>query len=112
MSQDAWSSAGSRDDHDDTSDRMYTPEDLAEYAARRDARAAGGAGSRGPAGYGDPLTDPLTDPIVEQPADPAPYVAPAGMPTSPPPSSPPPSYQPPVEVVPVVPVVPAEVPVQ
>jgi MinD-like ATPase involved in chromosome partitioning or flagellar assembly len=112
MSQDAWSSAGSRDDHDDTSDRMYTPEDLAEYAARRDARAAGGAGSRGPAGYGDPLTDPLTDPIAEQPADPAPYVAPAGMPTSPPPSSPPPSYQPPVEVVPVVPAVPAAVPVQ
>jgi MinD-like ATPase involved in chromosome partitioning or flagellar assembly len=109
MSQDGWSSAGSRGEHDDTSDRLYTSEDLAEYAARRDARSAGGAGSRGQAGYGDPLTDPLPDPRARptEPNEPAPYVAQAGMPTSPPPSSPPPSYQPP----PPLPVqVPAHVP--
>jgi MinD-like ATPase involved in chromosome partitioning or flagellar assembly len=108
MSQDAWSSAGSRDDHDDTSDRMYTPEDLAEYAARRDARAAGGAGSRGQAEYGDPLTDPLPP----EPAEPTPYAAPVGMPTTPPPTSPPPAYRPPAQApVPLVVQPVAEVPV-
>ena len=53
MSQEAWSSAGSRQDHDDTSDRLYQPEDLAQYAARRDGL---GSGSRP-----DPLSDPLSD---------------------------------------------------
>ena len=82
MSQDAWSSAGSRHDHDDTSDRLYTPEDLAAYAAHRGGGP--GAGSRGPAGPADPLTDPLPDPRAES----------APMPSSPPPSSPPPPSRP------------------
>ena len=42
---------------DDTSDRLYTPEELAAYAAEQ-ARAE--AVTRRP----DPLTDPLDDPLV------------------------------------------------
>ncbi|MFC6345588.1 hypothetical protein ACFP8W_26615, partial [Nocardioides hankookensis] len=72
MSQEAWSSGGSRHDAhdpaDDTSDRLYTPEDFAAYAARRENRD-GGAGEREPITYGDPLTDPLpsTQPPAETP---------------------------------------------
>jgi MinD-like ATPase involved in chromosome partitioning or flagellar assembly len=98
MSQEAWSSAGSRHDHDDTSDRPYTPEDLAAYAARRDGRAVGGAGSRGSAGSADPLTDPLTGPLPEPLRDlqPGPLAGTTSypMPSSPPPSAPPPAYRP------------------
>ena len=65
MSQEAWSSAGSRHDHDDTSDRLYTPEDLAAYAARRDGRAAGAAGSRRTSGPQPPLNQPQTPPNPE-----------------------------------------------
>ena len=43
MSQEAWSPAGSRHDHDDTSDRLYSTDDLAAYAARRDARRTRGS---------------------------------------------------------------------
>ncbi|ABL81926.1 MULTISPECIES: hypothetical protein [unclassified Nocardioides] len=107
MSQDAWSSAGSRHDHDATSDRLYTPEDLAGYAARRDARA--GAGSRGPsAGPTDPLTDPLTAPLADPGLEPPVGTAPTRVPASPPPSGPPPSYRPagpPPSAPPSVPVV-------
>jgi MinD-like ATPase involved in chromosome partitioning or flagellar assembly len=91
MSQEAWSSAGSRHDHDDTSDRLYTPEDLAAYAARRDGRAAGAAGSRGSSVPVDPLTDPLTGPLT----GPIPDAASSPTPSSPPPSTPPPAYRPP-----------------
>lgn len=93
MSQEAWGSGGARPD-EDTSDRLYTPEDFAAYAARREARA-GGAGSREPAGYGDPLTDPLTDPLDPQTdvlADPPPPAPP--VPSTPMPTSPPPAYTP------------------
>ena len=38
MSQEAWSSGGSRHEADDTSDKLYTPEDFAAYAARRETR--------------------------------------------------------------------------
>ena len=46
MSQEAWSSGGSRHDADDTSDRLYTPEDFAAYAARREGRDGGCRRSR------------------------------------------------------------------
>ena len=96
MSQEAWSSGGSRHDADDTSDRLYTPEDFAAYAARRETRD-GGAGGREPITYGDPLTDPL--PGAESPAQPA-AQPPAQPPVEPTvqtpaaPTSPPPSYRP------------------
>jgi MinD-like ATPase involved in chromosome partitioning or flagellar assembly len=97
MSQEAWGSGGARPD-EDTSDRLYTPEDFAAYAARRDARS-GGAGEREQASYGDPLSDPLSDPwgdpltapVASAPEPPAP---PAAAPTTPMPTSPPPSYTP------------------
>jgi MinD-like ATPase involved in chromosome partitioning or flagellar assembly len=67
---------------DDTSDRLYTPEELASYAAQD----AGSYGS-------DPLTDPL--PIVEQtvvrpqpPPAPARQVTSAAPPAGPPPGRP------------------------
>ncbi|MBZ5741288.1 MinD/ParA family ATP-binding protein [Nocardioides mangrovi] len=86
MSQEAWSSGGSRHDTDDTSDRLYTPEDLAAYAARREARSGGGDTRETRLTYGDPLSDPL--PAASTPAAP--------MPTSPPPAGPPPTaYAPP-----------------
>ena len=97
MSQEAWSSGGSRHDADDTSDRLYTPEDFAAYAARRETRD-GGAGGREPLTYGDPLTDPLPG------AEPPPVAGAGSRPTSPPPSyrpstpppaGPPPAYRPP-----------------
>ncbi|MFC7497293.1 MULTISPECIES: MinD/ParA family ATP-binding protein [unclassified Nocardioides] len=103
MSQEAWH-GGSRHDADDTSDRLYTPDDFAAYAARRDARE-GGAGGREPLTYGDPLTDglddPLTDPtpdasgaeIVSRPTAPPPSYRPA----TPPPAGPPPAQRQPVE---------------
>ena len=102
MSQEAWSSGGSRHDDDNTSDRLYKPEDLAAYAARRDARGAAGAGER-PDPLGDPLGDPLADPLtpVEAPAVPAAAMPTAPMPTTPPPSSPPPAYRPPARTQPV-----------
>ena len=93
MSQDAWSPAGSRHDHDDTRDRLYTPQDLAAYAAHRDGPA--GSGSRDRSGAADPLTDPLTDPRAGS--------APAPMPTSPPPASPPPAYHRPAGPPPTAP---------
>lgn len=99
MSQEAWSSGGSRHD-DNTSDRLYTPEDLAEYAARRDARTGTGAGER-PA----PLTDPLNDPLPQ--AGPAPGSS-YPMPTTPPPATPPPAYQPPQQAQPPQPAQPAQ----
>ncbi|MDF1605616.1 hypothetical protein [Nocardioides sp. YIM 152315] len=104
MSQEAWRSGGSRHDADDTSDRLYTPDDFAAYAARRDARQ-GGAGGREPLTYGDPLTDgpgdPLTDPLpgTETPSPGSEIVA---RPTTPPPSyrpaTPPPAAPPPAHV--------------
>jgi MinD-like ATPase involved in chromosome partitioning or flagellar assembly len=107
MSQEAWSTGGSRHDADDTSDRLYTPEDFAAYAARRE----GGAGAREAITYGDPLSDPLlsdplTGPLPAQEAVPEPPVVeaappatppPAYRPSTPPPSGPPPAYRPPVE---------------
>ena len=74
-------SYGRRADHDlsDTSDRLYTAEELGTYAAGREAGSP-----QPPAGppqrtvYGDPLTDPI------------PGTQPAGQrPTQPPPSAPP-----------------------
>ena len=74
-------SYGHRPDHDlsDTSDRLYTAEELGAYAAGREAGS-----SQPPSGppqrtvYGDPLTDPI------------PGTLPAGQrPTQPPPSAPP-----------------------
>ncbi len=96
MSQEAWSSAGSRHDHDDTSDRLYSADDLAAYAARRDARAPGGAGTRD---THDHLADPLTDPVLvdrtaPSPADAAYRPGSPTAPTTPPPSGPPPGYVP------------------
>jgi MinD-like ATPase involved in chromosome partitioning or flagellar assembly len=97
MSQEAWSSGGSRHEADDTSDKLYTPEDFAAYAARRETRD-GGAGGREPMTYGDPLTDPL--PGAEQPVQ-APSAPtsppPAYRPSTPPPAAPPPAYRPPVD---------------
>ncbi|KQW43068.1 hypothetical protein ASC77_22535 [Nocardioides sp. Root1257] len=94
MSQEAWSSGGSRHEADDTSDRLYTPEDFAAYAARRENRD-GGAGGREPMTYGDPLTDPL--PSAEPPVEAAPPTAPpVAQPASTPstPNTPPPAYRP------------------
>ncbi|WKN46813.1 hypothetical protein [Nocardioides sp. Arc9.136] len=80
------------DAHDlsDTSDRLYTPEELGAYAAGQRAGA-------------DPLSDPLGDPLADPLADPlsderhhtreVPQVHPQA-PTSAPPSSPPPSAPP------------------
>jgi MinD-like ATPase involved in chromosome partitioning or flagellar assembly len=116
MSQEAWGSGGPRHDADDTSDRLYTPEDFAAYAARRETRQ-GGAGERESLTYGDPLTDDLTDDLADPLADPLPPQAdeptppapqapppaaaqpttppPAYRPSTPPPAAPPPAYQPP-----------------
>jgi len=95
MSQEAWSSGGSRHDADDTSDRLYTPEDFAAYAARREGRD-GGAGGREPITYGDPLTDPLPAAPAQAPVVEAPQVPttppPSYRPSTPPPASPPPAY--------------------
>ncbi|GAA4713870.1 hypothetical protein [Nocardioides conyzicola] len=95
MSQEAWSAGGSRHDADDTSDRLYTPEDFAAYASRRETQD-GGAGGRESITYGDPLTDPI--PSAEPPAvEVAPTVAaptgppPAYRPATPPPATPPPA---------------------
>jgi len=90
MSQEAWSSGGSRHEADDTSDKLYPPEDFAAYAARRETRE-GAAGGREPMTYGDPLTDPL--PSAEPPSSPPP----AYRPSTPPPSGPPPAYRPAAE---------------
>ena len=97
MSQEAWSSGGSRHEADDTSDKLYTPEDFAAYAARRETRD-GGAGGREPMTYGDPLTDPL--PGAEQPlqAPTAPTSPPPSYrPSTPPPAAPPPTHRPPAD---------------
>lgn len=106
MSQEAWSSAGSRHDEDNTSDRLYTADDLAAYAARRDARSPGGPGSR-EATFDeptDPLTGPAAEPALETAPEPAPVAAdaayrpstapPAYRPTTPPPAGPPPGHVP------------------
>lgn len=89
MSQEAWRSA---DDQDDTSARLYTPEDLAGYAARRDARTAGSAGARPPV-QGDPLSDPLADPLSDPVREPVAEPV-AHAPQVPAPSGPPPAYRP------------------
>ncbi|MGY2703180.1 MinD/ParA family ATP-binding protein [Nocardioides sp. HB32] len=101
MSQEAWSSGGSRHEEDNTSDRLYKPEDLAEYAARRDARSVAGPGGR-PDPLGDPLSDPIPEATPVVPTAPKAPAAPAfPMPTAPPPSAPPPAYRPPVTTEPV-----------
>jgi MinD-like ATPase involved in chromosome partitioning or flagellar assembly len=96
MSQEAWRSGGSRHDADDTSDRLYTPDDFAAYAARRDAREGdareGGAGGRDPLTYGDPLTDPLSAPLSDPLSGPPPQ--PSGAEIVARPTTPPPSYRP------------------
>jgi MinD-like ATPase involved in chromosome partitioning or flagellar assembly len=74
------------EDHDisDTSDRLYTPEELDAYAAQQVAAP--------PALHGDPLTDPLP----AYPSSPPPSAPPRAVaaPTSPPPAGPPPSSPP------------------
>jgi MinD-like ATPase involved in chromosome partitioning or flagellar assembly len=99
MSQEAWNSGGARHGDDDTSDRLYKPEDLAAYAARRDARSAAGAGERP-----DPLSDPLPGTTAPVPTTPAPAtpMPTSPMPMTPPPASPPPAYRPPATTEPVV----------
>lgn len=62
---------------DDTSDRLYTPEELAAYAAEQ-ARAEGAPPRP------DPLTDPLPDSVLTPTPTPAPALGP--RPTAPPPS--------------------------
>ncbi|MCD4534997.1 hypothetical protein LRP67_12965 [Nocardioides sp. cx-169] len=62
-------------DISDTSDRLYTPEELTAYAAQQDAAPP-------PAVHGDPLTDPLTDPLPAYPTGPPP-AAPPPMPPTP-----------------------------
>ncbi|WP_245156115.1 hypothetical protein [Nocardioides sp. 503] len=83
------------EDHDvsDTSDRLYTPEELAAYAAQQEAAPA-------PAQF-DPLTDPMPaypsgPPPTDPPSTPPP-AAPAAPPVlaDPPPASPPPVGPPP-----------------
>lgn len=122
----AWSSAGSRDGgravDDDTSDRLYQPEDLTEYAVRRSNRAVGSAGSR-PDPLNDPLGDPLGGPVgdpLRDPLGPPPEGAPAAPPAAPPapypgqqaagaplsaplgpmPTTPPPAHRPPTTTAP------------
>lgn len=70
------------DDHDvsDTSDRLYTPEELSAYAAAQPPPAP-------PAFQRDPLTDPLTDPMPRYQA--------GARPVGPPPTAPPPTALPP-----------------
>jgi MinD-like ATPase involved in chromosome partitioning or flagellar assembly len=112
MSQEAWSSGGSRHEADDTSDKLYTPEDFAAYAARRETRE-GGAGGREPMTYGDPLTDPLpgAEQPVQAPAAPT-SPPPSYRPSTPPPAAPPPAHPPPVAPPPVVAAAPAQSPAQ
>lgn len=77
MSQEAWSSAGSRHDHDDTSDRLYSTDELAVYAAsHRDPSAS----AEEDAPY-RPSAAPLGPP-------------PSYTPTTPPPAGPPPALPP------------------
>ncbi len=106
MSQEAWGSEGQRSEGqrpagpgpaEDTSDRLYTAEDFAAYAARREART-GSAGSREQVTYGDPLTDPaFALPVQEPPAavEPPATAPTVPTPTTPPPASPPPASPPP-----------------
>lgn len=79
MSQEAWRSAGSRHEADDTSDRLYTPEDFAAYAARREARD-GAAGAREGVAHDDPLTAPLGEHVGQPPDLSAPDEHPADHP--------------------------------
>ncbi len=102
MSQEAWSSGGSRHEADDTSDKLYTPEDFAAYAARRETRD-GEAGGREAMTYGDPLTDPL--PGAEAPAQVPTSPPPPYRPSTPPPAAPPPAYRPPADPPPAAPAV-------
>ncbi len=99
----------------DTSDRLYTPEELQEYA-RQQAGPAPAAGEAGSEPLTDQLADPLTDPlpttVVRPVADP-PLASPppsAAAPTGPPPSGPPPSGPPPSGPPPVGATVGAPVP--
>jgi MinD-like ATPase involved in chromosome partitioning or flagellar assembly len=102
----------------DTSDRLYTPEELAVYAKQqaagtagpqaqeaREAREASAAPETAPEPIrGDPLTDPIpgwpsSAPIAPPPGPPAPVAAPVAAPTADPiaaPTGPPPSGPPPV----------------
>ena len=89
MSQDAWSSAGSRHDHDDTSDRLYAPEELVAYAEQQAPSSPPEPGGPRSGGYGDPLNDPLNDPFEAAPAAAVPTPVPvAAPPTAPPTASP------------------------
>ncbi|GAA4381071.1 hypothetical protein [Nocardioides caricicola] len=87
MSQDAWSSAGSRHDHDDTSDRLYSTDELAVYAAaHRDSSAAAES---------DAAYRPTAAPVGPPPSYPPTAAAPAGPPPAgPPPAGPPPAAPP------------------
>lgn len=94
----------------DTSDRLYTPEELAEFAARQAPPERPTVVSLDPLGSqrpADPLTDPLTDPLAGPLAGGPRAVAPATPPPpGPPPSAPPgmPPAAPPVPATPAAPV--------
>lgn len=86
---------------DATSDRLYTPEELEEFARRQLEGARSGA-------HVDPLSDPI--PRTDGPTGPPPSSPPPGyVPLGPPPSSPPPSA-PPVHVVQAAPAAPVVAP--
>ncbi|MCD4526075.1 hypothetical protein [Nocardioides sp. cx-173] len=69
-------------DISDTSDRLYTPEELSAYTAQQNAAPA-------PAVHGDPLTDPLTDPLPAYQAGPPAPSAPPAPPAPPAQAAPP-----------------------
>ncbi len=79
MNQSHGPSDGTDHDASDTSDRLYTPEELQAYAAEQPPASV----------HGDPLTDPLPE-FGSRPAVPsAPPAAPTAAPTAVPPSAPP-----------------------
>ncbi len=107
----------------DTSDRLYTPEELAAYA-REQANAAAPRSAAPERIRGDPLTDPIpgwppVTPASTAPAAAAPTMPPpaaqeeAVLPSGPPPSGRPPSGPPPLGQPPAMPpaAAPAEGPV-
>jgi MinD-like ATPase involved in chromosome partitioning or flagellar assembly len=96
---------GQRPDHDlsDTSDRLYTPEELGAYAAgQRPASAQPPAAPPQQSVYGDPLTDPIPGATggAVPPPRPAHHHTNPGLgaghrqPSGPPPSGPPPQPAP------------------
>ncbi|WP_243059912.1 hypothetical protein [Nocardioides sp. SR21] len=94
MSQEAWSSAGSRHDHDDTSDRLYSTDELAVYAAsHRDSSAPAEADAPyrpSAAPLGPP---PSYTPTTPPPAGPPPTLAPEASAPAAPPASPAPATE-------------------